>query len=48
MREKRFLDTAPTEALNVVQMAQVWSTHEPPKEHSGFGKFSALAFNEKI
>ena len=44
---KRFLDTAPAVALNVVQMAQVWSAQDPPKQYSGFGGVSALAFKQK-
>jgi hypothetical protein len=48
VREKRFLDTDPTVALIVVQMTQVWRTQELPKEYSGFGEVSALAFNKKI
>ena len=40
MRGKGFLDTAPTVALNDVQMAHLWITKEPPKEYSDFGEVS--------
>ena len=47
VREKRFLDTDPNVALNVVQMAHVWSTHELPKEYSDLGEVSALTFQQR-
>jgi len=48
VREKRYLGTAPSVGLNVVQMAQVWGKHEPQKKYSDFGEYLAWAFNQKI
>ena len=46
MEGKRFVDTAPTVALNFIQMTHVWKTHETAKQYSGFREVSVLAFKQ--
>jgi hypothetical protein len=48
VREKRFLDTAPTVALNVVQMAQVWITHNRQRSTQVLGKFQHWLSTKRI
>ena len=46
MRSKRFVYTAPTVALNVIQMTYVGKTHETARKYSGFREVSVLAFKQ--